>query len=57
MYKELTILLNESAKNNQVVIFVLTANGEFFSSGNDLGAAMTPDMTSDTMDNGHLTVK
>ncbi|KAM0734960.1 Enoyl-CoA delta isomerase 2 [Formica fusca] len=43
MYKELTILLNESAKNNEVLTFVLTANGDFFSSGNDIGAAMTMD--------------
>ncbi|KAG5321955.1 ECI2 isomerase, partial [Pseudoatta argentina] len=36
MYKELKILLNESAENNEVLIFVLTANGDFFSSGNDI---------------------
>ncbi|KAG5325989.1 ECI2 isomerase, partial [Acromyrmex heyeri] len=36
MYKELKMLLNESAENNEVLIFVLTANGDFFSSGNDL---------------------
>ncbi|XP_029662594.1 enoyl-CoA delta isomerase 2, mitochondrial-like [Formica exsecta] len=43
MYKELTILLNESAKNNEVLTFVLTANGDFFSSGNDIGTTMTMD--------------
>lgn len=43
MYKELTILLKESAKNNEVLTFVLTANGDFFSSGNDIGATMTMD--------------
>jgi len=40
MYKELKMLLNESAKNNKVLIFVLTANGDFFSSGNDITASM-----------------
>lgn len=40
MYKELTILLNESAENNEVLIFALTANGDFFSSGNDITASM-----------------
>lgn len=40
MYKELTILLNESANNNKVLIFALTANGDFFSSGNDISATM-----------------
>ncbi|XP_012228609.1 enoyl-CoA delta isomerase 2 [Linepithema humile] len=39
MYEELTILLNESAKNEKVVIFALTAMGDFFSSGNDLSAS------------------
>lgn len=39
MYEKLTILLNESAKNEKVVIFALTATGDFFSSGNDLSAA------------------
>ncbi|XP_070171577.1 enoyl-CoA delta isomerase 3, peroxisomal isoform X2 [Polyergus mexicanus] len=43
MYKELTILLNESAKNDEILTFVLTANGDFFSSGNDIGATMTMD--------------
>lgn len=45
MYKELTILLNESANNNKVLIFALTANGDFFSSGNDISAMMTIDQT------------
>ncbi|XP_024886360.1 enoyl-CoA delta isomerase 2, mitochondrial-like isoform X2 [Temnothorax curvispinosus] len=40
MYKELTMLLNESAENNEVMVFALTANGDFFSSGNDLIASM-----------------
>ncbi|XP_011875669.1 PREDICTED: enoyl-CoA delta isomerase 2, mitochondrial [Vollenhovia emeryi] len=40
MYKELTALLNESAENDQVLLFALTANGDFFSSGNDLSATM-----------------
>ncbi|XP_025264207.1 enoyl-CoA delta isomerase 3, peroxisomal [Camponotus floridanus] len=40
MYKELTILLNESANNNKVLIFALTANGDFFSSGNDMSSMM-----------------
>ncbi|KYN39124.1 Peroxisomal 3,2-trans-enoyl-CoA isomerase [Trachymyrmex septentrionalis] len=40
MYKELKMLLNESAENNKVLIFVLTANGDFFSSGNDISASM-----------------
>lgn len=46
MYKELTMLLNESAKNNEVLIFALTANGDFFSSGNDITASMESDPTS-----------
>ncbi|XP_072764983.1 enoyl-CoA delta isomerase 2 [Anoplolepis gracilipes] len=57
MYKELTILLNESAKNNEVLIFVLTANGDFFSSGNDISNIMTMEVTPDTIDNINLTVK
>lgn len=40
MYKELTILLNKSAENDEVVTFVLTANGDFFSSGNDILATI-----------------
>ncbi|XP_029157769.1 enoyl-CoA delta isomerase 2, mitochondrial isoform X2 [Nylanderia fulva] len=45
MYKELTSILNESAKNDEVLIFALTANGDFFSSGNDIGASMTMEIT------------
>lgn len=41
MYKELTVLLNESAENKEVLVFVLTANGDFFSSGNDMFATMS----------------
>ncbi|EGI60321.1 PREDICTED: enoyl-CoA delta isomerase 2, mitochondrial isoform X2 [Acromyrmex echinatior] len=40
MYKELKMLLNESVENNEVLIFVLTANGDFFSSGNDISASI-----------------
>lgn len=36
MYKELVMLLNESAKDEQVLAFALTGNGTFFSSGNDM---------------------
>ncbi|XP_032677673.1 enoyl-CoA delta isomerase 2, mitochondrial-like [Odontomachus brunneus] len=36
MYKKLTTLLNDSAKNNEVLLFVLTATGDFFSSGTDI---------------------
>lgn len=58
MYKELTILLNKSAKNDEVLIFALTANGDFFSSGNDIGAAMEVEMTLTTGENANLlTVK
>ncbi|XP_018402173.1 PREDICTED: enoyl-CoA delta isomerase 2, mitochondrial [Cyphomyrmex costatus] len=46
MYKELKMLLNESAENNKVLIFVLTANGDFFSSGNDIGASMESPLVS-----------
>ncbi|XP_012538835.1 enoyl-CoA delta isomerase 2 [Monomorium pharaonis] len=46
MYKKLTTLLNESAKNNNVLIFALTANGDFFSSGNDIIASMESTLTS-----------
>lgn len=51
MYKELKMLLNESAKNNEVLIFVLTANGDFFSSGNDISASMESplDLTFETV--------
>jgi Delta3-Delta2-enoyl-CoA isomerase len=45
MYLQLTTLLNESAKNNEVMIFALTANGDFFSSGNDLIASMESTVT------------
>ncbi|KAL6439497.1 hypothetical protein ACFW04_003957 [Cataglyphis niger] len=57
MYKELTILLNKSAKNEEVLIFALTANGDFFSSGNDIGAVMEMELTPTTMENANLTVK
>lgn len=57
MYKELTILLNKSAKNDEVLIFVLTANGDFFSSGNDIGATMKMEMTATTIEDVNLTVK
>lgn len=40
MYKTLTSLLNESTENKEVLMFVLTANGDFFSSGNDMTASM-----------------
>lgn len=40
MYKELIMLLNESAENKEVLVFALTANGDFFSSGNDMFASM-----------------
>lgn len=40
MYKQLTVLLNESAENKEVLMFALTANGDFFSSGNDIIATI-----------------
>lgn len=55
MYKELTILLNESANNNKVLIFALTANGDFFSSGNDMSTMM--DVTPAIIENANSTVK
>ncbi|EZA52833.1 Enoyl-CoA delta isomerase 2, mitochondrial [Ooceraea biroi] len=55
MYEELTTLLNESAKNEKVLIFALTGNGDFFSSGNDLSGAMTIGETG--IDNANLAVK
>ncbi|XP_050446034.1 enoyl-CoA delta isomerase 2-like [Cataglyphis hispanica] len=57
MYKELTILLNKSAKDDEVLIFALTANGDFFSSGNDIGAVMEMELTPTTMENANLTLK
>lgn len=57
MYKELTLILNESAKNNEVLIFALTANGDFFSSGNDIGATMTMEMTPTILEDVNLIVK
>lgn len=58
MYKELTILLNKSAKNNKVLIFALTANGDFFSSGNDISATMMiMDETPTTIEDANSTVK
>lgn len=56
MYQELTILLNESAKNEKVVIFALTATGDFFSSGNDLSASATS-ITPTTIENINKIVK
>lgn len=56
MYKELTLLLNESAKNPEVLVFALTGNGDFFSSGNDLTAGLTPG-SSITGDDTNLAVK
>lgn len=57
MYKELTSILNESAKNNEVLIFALTANGDFFSSGNDIGATITMEVTSTIFENVNSIVK
>ncbi|XP_020288105.1 enoyl-CoA delta isomerase 2, mitochondrial [Pseudomyrmex gracilis] len=48
MYKELTTLLNESAKNPKVLIFALTGNGDFFSSGNDLTDGFTQESSTNT---------
>lgn len=56
MYKELTTLLNESANNNKVLIFALTANGDFFSSGNDMSIMMDV-TTPTTIENANSTVK
>jgi len=50
MYKELTTLLQQSAENDKVLIFALTANGDFFSSGNDLNNAMTIELVSNIDD-------
>ncbi|EFN80284.1 Peroxisomal 3,2-trans-enoyl-CoA isomerase [Harpegnathos saltator] len=49
MYKELTALLNNSAKNREVLIFVLTATGNFFSSGTDINISeFSPTLAEDT---------
>jgi len=45
MYEELTTLLNESIENKEVLMFALTANGDFFSSGNDIMATMESTLT------------
>lgn len=54
MYKELAMLLDESAQNESVSMFVLTANGDFFSSGNDLIDAA---VNSSTLNNINLPYK
>lgn len=56
MYKALTILLNDSAKDEKVVVFALTAIGDFFSSGNDLSAVAVSISLAD-IENGNKIVK
>ncbi|XP_014475591.1 PREDICTED: enoyl-CoA delta isomerase 2, mitochondrial isoform X2 [Dinoponera quadriceps] len=56
MYKELTMLLNESGKNNKVLMFVLTATGNFFSSGNDIDIT-SMEFSHDNLQNANLTFK
>lgn len=36
MYQNITRILNEDAKNDNIVLTILTGNGDFFSSGNDV---------------------
>lgn len=40
------MLLKESTENKEVLMFVLTGNGDFFSSGNDIMASMESTPTS-----------
>ncbi|KAH0944776.1 hypothetical protein HN011_010113 [Eciton burchellii] len=57
MYEKLTTLLQKSAENDKVLIFALTANGDFFSSGNDLSSLMTMEFKSTIIDDMNLIVK
>lgn len=57
MYEQLTALLNETAKNDKVLIFVLTGSGDFFSSGNDISSFMTEDVKPTTLSDANLSVK
>ncbi|CAH2002926.1 unnamed protein product [Acanthoscelides obtectus] len=40
MYKQITELLNEDSTNDSIVITIITGNGDYFSSGNDMKLAM-----------------
>nr|CAH7724793.1 unnamed protein product [Callosobruchus chinensis] len=40
MYKQITKLLKEDSSDDNIVITIITANGDYFSSGNDLKSAM-----------------
>lgn len=44
MYPALIDIFNESAKNEDVKVLVFTGNGEFYSSGNDLGGSASGDV-------------
>lgn len=57
MYRKLTILLNDSAKNNEVLVFVLTAIGDFFTSGNDINIAAMEFSSTNAQNEGNLVFK
>lgn len=40
MYENITNILNEDATNNEVIATIITAKGDYFSSGNDFFSAM-----------------
>lgn len=40
MYSRLADILNEDAKNDQIVVTIITGVGEYYSSGNDLKSSM-----------------
>lgn len=41
IYDELSSILNEDATNDSIVVTIFTGDGEYFSSGNDMGSAST----------------
>lgn len=40
MYSRLADILNEDAKNDKIVVTIITGAGEYYSSGNDLKSSM-----------------
>lgn len=44
MYKKLADIINGSVENDSICMLVLTGKGDFFSSGNDFSAVMSPDI-------------
>lgn len=44
MYKQIGDIINESAKNDNVRMLVLTGVGDFFTSGNEFNVALLEDL-------------